>query len=146
MNDKKYIVTCDGKEVEVTEDVYKLCVTEPESERRLIRKKKFGRIDVDEMNEKVTFILCREDSVDRLLEIGVEIQDTNDSIAALETAVTVNQALAQLTEKERYIIEALFYNGRNERDLAREFGISQKNVHKHKDKILAKLNKYLNNH
>ena len=146
MNDKKYIVTCDGKEVEVTEDVYKLCVTEPESERRLIRKKKFGRIDVDEKNEKVTFILCREDSVERLLELGVEIEDTNDSIAALETAVTVNQALAQLTEKERYIIEALFYNGRNERDLAHEFGISQKNVHKHKDKILANLNKYLKNH
>ena len=146
MNDKKYIVTCDGKEVEVTEDVYKLCVTEPESERRLIRKKKFGRIDVDEKNEKVTFILCREDSVERLLEIGVEIEDTNDSIAALETAVTVNQALAQLTEKERYIIKALFFDGRNERDLADEFGISQKNVHKHKDKILAKLNKYLKNH
>ena len=146
MNDKKYIVTCDGKEVEVTEEIYKLCVTEPESERRLIRKKKFGRIDVDEMNEKVTFILCREDSVDRLLEIGVEIEDTNDSIAALETAVTVNQALAQLTEKERYIIKALFFDGRNERDLADEFGISQKNVHKHKDKILAKLNKYLKNH
>ncbi|MBO6229468.1 MAG: sigma-70 family RNA polymerase sigma factor [Ruminiclostridium sp.] len=146
MNDKKYIVTCDGKEVEVTEEIYKLCVTEPESERRLIRKKKFGRIDVDEKNEKVTFILCREDSVERLLEIGVEIEDTNDSIAALETAVTVNQALAQLTEKERYIIKALFFDGRNERDLADEFGISQKNVHKHKDKILAKLNKYLKNH
>ena len=146
MNDKKYIVTCDGKEVEVTEEIYKLCVTEPESERRLIRKTKFGRIDVDEKNEKVTFILCREDSVERLLEIGVEIEDTNDSIAALETAVTVNQALAQLTEKERYIIKALFFDGRNERDLADEFGISQKNVHKHKDKILAKLNKYLKNH
>ena len=146
MNDKKYIVTCDGKEVEVTEEIYKLCVTEPESERRLIRKKKFGRIDVDEKNEKVTFILCREDSVERLLEIGVEIEDTNDSIAALETAVTVNQALAQLTEKERYIIKALFFDGRNDRDLADEFGISQKNVHKHKDKILAKLNKYLKNH
>ena len=146
MEDKKYIVACEGKDVEVTEEVYRLYATEPESERRLIRKKKYGRIDVDEKNEKVTFILCREDSVERLLEIGVEIKDTNDSIAALETVVTVNQALAQLTEKERYIIEALFFNGRNERDLAHEFGISQKNVHKHKDKILAKLNKYLKNH
>ncbi|MBR5091721.1 MAG: sigma-70 family RNA polymerase sigma factor [Ruminiclostridium sp.] len=146
MNDKKYKVTCGGKEIEVTEEVYRLYVTEPESERRLIRKKKFGRIDVDAKNEKVSFILCREDSLERLLELGVEIEDTNDSIAALETAVTVHQALAQLTERERYIIEALFFDGRSERDLADEFGISQKNVHKHKNKILAKLNKYLKNH
>ena len=107
MNDKKYIVTCEGKDVEVTEEVYKLCVTEPESERRLIRKKKFGRIDVDEKNEKVTFILCREDSVDRLLEIGVEIEDTNDSIAALETTDAVHKALAMLIDSDRYIIECL---------------------------------------
>lgn len=146
MNDKKYKVTCGGKEIEVTEEVYRLYVTEPESERRLIRKKKFGRIDVDAKNEKVSFILCREDSLERLLELGVEIEDTNDSIAALDTAVMVHQALAQLTERERYIIEALFFDGRNERDLADEFGISQKNVHKYKNKILAKLNKYLKNH
>ena len=146
MLNKKYTVICEGKEVEVSEEVYKLCVTEPESERRLIRKNKFGRIDVDVKNEKVSFILCREDSVERLMELGVEIEDTNDSIVALETAVTLHQALAQLTEKERYIIEALFFDGRNERDLAVDFGISQKNVHKHKDWILTKLNKYLKNH
>lgn len=127
MLNKKYTVICEGKEVEVSEEVYKLCVTEPESERRLIRKNKFGRIYVDVKNEKVSFILCREDSVERLMELGVEIEDTNDSIVALETSVTLHQALAQLTEKERYIIEALFFDGRNERDLAVEFGISQKN-------------------
>ena len=58
MLNKKYTVICEGKEVEVTEDVYKLCVTEPECERRLSRKKKFGRIDIDLKNENVSFILC----------------------------------------------------------------------------------------
>lgn len=129
MLNKKYTVICEGKEVEVSEEVYKLCVTEPERARRLIRKNKFGRIYVDVKNEKVSFILCREDSVERLMELGVDIEDTNDSIVALETAVALHQALAQLTEKERYIIEALFFDGRNERDLAVEFGISQK-IHK----------------
>jgi len=145
MNDKKYIVTCEGKDVEVTEEVYKLCVTEPESERRLIRKKKFGRIDVDEKNEKVTFILCREDSVDRLLEIGVEIEDTNDSIAALETTDAVHKALAMLNDSDRYIIECLFFYGYTENEVAEELKTSQANINQRKYTILLRLNKILRN-
>ena len=46
MNDKKYIVTCEGKEVEVTEAVYKVSHTSAESEERVKRRKKTGRIIV----------------------------------------------------------------------------------------------------
>lgn len=145
MDDKKYKVTCGGKEVEVTEEVYRLYVTEPESERRLIRKKKLGKIDVDTKNEKVSFILCREDSLERLMELGVEIEDTNDSIAALETADAVHKALARLNKSDRYIIESLFFYGYTEKDVAEKLKTSQANINQRKHKILLKLNKIMRN-
>ena len=143
MKNKKYTVTCEGKEIEVSEEVYRLCVTEPESERRLIRLKKFGKIDVDAENEKVSFILCREDSVDRLLEIGVELVDPNDVIEASEVSIMVKQALDILTDKERYIIDSLFFHGKTERDLAKKLNWTQNKVNYHKDRILVKMNKFL---
>ena len=129
MSEKKYTVVCNGTKVEVTEAVYKLYVTDPENEERQYRWSKVSRIEIDTENEKVVFVPSREDSIDRLSDLGFEFEDTSFSIDALDTAVTVEQALDQLTFDERYIIESLFYNGRSERDLANELGVTQFKIH-----------------
>ena len=143
MSEKKYTVVCNGTKVEVTEAVYKLYVTDPENEERQYRWSKVSRIEIDTENEKVIFVPSREDSIDRLSELGFEFEDTSFSIDALDTAVTVEQALDQLTFDERYIIESLFYNGRSERELANELGVTQFKIHYDKMKILSKMNKLL---
>ena len=143
MSEKKYTVVCNGTKVEVTEAVYKLYVTDPENEERQYRWSKVSRIEIDTENEKVVFVPSREDSIDRLSELGFEFEDTSFSIDALDTAVTVEQALDQLTFDERYIIESLFYNGRSERELANELGVTQFKMHYDKMKILSKMNKHL---
>lgn len=143
MSEKKYTVVCNGTKVEVTEAVYKLYVTDPENEERQYRWSKVSRIEIDTENEKVVFVPSREDSIDRLSELGFEFEDTSFTIDALDTAVTVEQALDQLTFDERYIIESLFYNGRSERDLANELGVTQFKIHYDKMKILSKMNKLL---
>ena len=143
MSEKKYTVVCNGTKVEVTEAVYKLYVTDPENEERQYRWSKVSRIEIDTENEKVVFVPSREDSIDRLSELGFEFEDTSFSIDALDTAVTVEQALDQLTFDERYIIESLFYNGRSERELANELGVTQFKMHYDKMKILSKMNKLL---
>lgn len=143
MSEKKYTVVCNGTKVEVTEAVYKLYVTDPENEERQYRWSKVSRIEIDTENEKVIFVPSREDSIDRLSELGFEFEDTSFSIDALDTAITVEQALDQLTFDERYIIESLFYNGRSERDLANELGVTQFKIHYDKMKILSKMNKLL---
>ena len=143
MSEKKYTVVCNGTKVEVTEAVYKLYVTDSENEERQYRWSKVSRIEIDTENEKVVFVPSREDSIDRLSELGFEFEDTSFSIDALDTAVTVEQALDQLTFDERYIIESLFYNGRSERDLANELGVTQFKIHYDKMKILSKMNKLL---
>ena len=129
MSEKKYTVVCNGTKVEVTEAVYKLYVTDPENEERQYRWSKVSRIEIDTENEKVVFVPSREDSIDRLSDLGFEFEDTSFSIDALDTAVTVEQALDQLTFDERYIIESLFYNGRSERELANELGVTQFKIH-----------------
>ena len=143
MNDKKYIVTCEGKEVEVTEAVYKVSHTSAESEERAKRRKKTGRIIVDEHNETVTFVPCVEDSLDRLLETGLEIEDPSQNLELTDTQIMVKDALTILTKKERYIIFELYYGKRTERELAAEFGISQKNFNKRKQRILNKMHNFL---
>ena len=143
MSEKKYTVVCNETKVEVTEAVYKLYVTDSENEERQYRWSKVSRIEIDTENEKVIFVPSREDSIDRLSELGFEFEDTSFSIDALDTAITVEQALDQLTFDERYIIESLFYNGRSERDLANELGVTQFKIHYDKMKILSKMNKLL---
>ena len=143
MSEKKYTVVCNGTKVEVTKEVYRLYNTAPESEERLRRKWNVSRIEVDLEHEKITFVQSRVDSIDRLTELGFEFEDTSFTIEALDTAVTVEQALDQLSFDERYIIESLFYNGRSERELANELGVTQNKIHYDKMKVLSKLYKLL---
>ena len=143
MSEKKYTVVCNGTKVEVTEAVYKLYVTDPENEERQYRWSKVSRIEIDSDNEKVVFVPSREDSIDRLSELGIEFEDTSFSIDAIDTAVMVEKALDTLTFEERYIIESLFYNGKSEQEIGEELHKTQQFISKEKNIILAKLNKFL---
>ena len=143
MSEKKYTVVCNGTKVEVTKEVYELYNTASESEERLRRKWNVSRIEVDLEHEKVTFVQSRVDSIDRLTELGFEFEDTSFSMDAIDTAVMVEQALDQLTFEDRYIIEALYYNGKSEEDVARELQKTQQDISYKKKMILAKMNKFL---
>ena len=52
-------------------------------------------------------------------------------------------ALQTLSEEERRIINAIFYEALSERDAAGQLGITQPALHKRKVKILKKLKKFL---
>ncbi len=55
----------------------------------------------------------------------------------------LNKALETITSKERELIEMLYYKGMTERECAKYYGISQKNIHKKKVRILDNLYKLL---
>jgi len=143
MESKKYTITCEGKEIEVSEAVYKTSYSSAESEKRADRRKKTGKIVVDSEKETVTFMPCVEDSLDRLLEAGLEIEDPTQSPEILDTQIMVKDAFSILTKKEKYIIFELYYSRRTEKGLAREFKTSQQNIHNWKNSILLKMNKFL---
>ena len=54
-------------------------------------------------------------------------------------------SLALLSEEELQMLISLFYLEMTERDLAREYQISQVAIHKRKQRILEKLKKLLEN-
>ena len=143
MNDKKYIVTCEGKDVEVTEEVYKLCVDDLNVERRKMQRRKVGRIEVDSINEKIRFIECKEDSVERILELGIEMADDSFDQEAIDTEIMLHQALERLSEIERYILEGIYFRDKSECEIAAEISHNQQFVSYHKKKALHKLHEFL---
>ena len=55
----------------------------------------------------------------------------------------LNNALKKLAVQDSELIEMLYYRGMNERECAAHYGISQKNIHKKKMRILGNLHKLL---
>ena len=55
----------------------------------------------------------------------------------------LNNALKKLAVQDRELIEMLYNRGMNERECAAHYGISQKNIHKKKMRILGNLHKLL---
>ena len=55
----------------------------------------------------------------------------------------LNRCLAKLSDKDRKLIEQLYFEGKTERECAKIYGINQKNIHKKKALILSKINKLL---
>ena len=55
----------------------------------------------------------------------------------------LNICLAKLSDKDRKLIEQLYFEGKTERECAKIYGINQKNIHKKKALILSKINKLL---
>lgn len=51
----------------------------------------------------------------------------------------LEQALAQLTADERFLIYELYYSDKTERELAEEMHKTQQNINKMKHRILCKL-------
>lgn len=96
-------------------------------------------------NEKATEIPSREDSFERLTDIGKEFADiTSDFREQAIKKVMLNQALTMLSDEEYYLITQLFYLQRTERDMAEELGVFRNAVHSQKQRILRKLKKLLN--
>ena len=140
---KKYYIK-GGKAVEVSDEIYEYLTTSDRQMRYCDEDRKKSDWDIDMENEKATEIPSREDSLERLTDIGKEFADlTSDFREQAIKKVMLDQALTMLSDEEYYLITQLFYLQRTERDISTEFGINQKNVNKKKHKILNKLHKLL---
>lgn len=91
----------------------------------------------------MTVIPKREQSLDKLMEIGMDFsEDTTDFQDSMILKIMLEKAMSNLSDEERYLITQIFFN-RTERELAQELGIKQSNINKKKHRILEKLHKLL---
>lgn len=136
---KQYIIK-NGKAVEVSEEIYEYLIRSDRHIRYVEKDLKRNKYIVDNENEKTLVIPKREQSLDRLTELGKDFADsTSDFQDNTIRKIMLEQALAKLSDEERYLITQLFYFGRTERELAVELHQTQQNINKIKHRILCKL-------
>ena len=121
---KKHIIRIDGKTVEVSDEIYTFLKRSEWNNNYAELRRKRERIIIDSEAMTVKIIPGKEDSLERLESVGIEI---------------LEQALAQLTADERFLIYELYYSDKTERELAEELHKTQQNIHKMKHRILCKL-------
>ena len=140
---KKY-TTSNGSTVEVSEELHEYLKKSDRKIRYIEKDLKHNKYKADIKKEKVTVIASREDSLNRLMDIGNDYPTpASDFSEFIIEKVTLEEALEKLNDKERYLIDQLFYLQRTERELSKELGINQSNVNRQKNKILDKLHKFL---
>ena len=136
---KQYIMK-NGIAVEVSDEIYKILKKSDRRIKYVEKDLKETRYIINQKKETVKEIPSREDSLDRLTEIGKDFADSNlDFQDSLVLKIMLDEALAKLSDEERYLITQLFYFGRTERSLAEQLGVSQYTVNRNKHKILKKL-------
>ena len=85
--------------VDVTDEVYETYYKGARQRRYFESDIKVGRIKVDIKNEKVTFIDSKEDSCERLLELGADFKDdvwVEDVVADKAILLILQTALFEL--------------------------------------------------
>ncbi len=132
---KKYIIK-NGTAVEVSEELHDYLTKSDRKIRYIEKDLKRNNYIIDSENEKVTVIPSREDSLDRLMDIG---KDYPNQSSDFRQSTIEKIMLEKALEKLRYLIVQLFYLGRTERELAAELHIAQQNINKTKQRILCKL-------
>ena len=103
-------------------------------------KRKREKIIINPKSQTVKIIPSKEISLDRLMAMGIEIPDNSEPFEdVVIRKILLNQALAQLTADERFIIFELYFSNKTERELAEKLHKTQQNINKMKRKILCKL-------
>ena len=148
MDADKKRVWVSGQYIEVTDAVYDAYMKGDRKIRYFENDLKTERVLMDTDGHIKQIIPSREDSLDRLMDDNAEQftdhhESVDDMVLRKISAEKLYQALAELSEKERELIIALFFEEKTERELAVVLGISQPAVHKQKNKILKKLKTFL---
>lgn len=143
-------IRINGKSVEVSTEIYDIYIQGERKSRYFTDDLKREKIIVNQEKETVTFIPSREDSFDRLKdENKIQFMDDSESVEnkVLKTLMLEKlfKSLELLDSDERKIIDAIYYEGKTEREISAETGIPQKTINNRKRKILAKLKKFMDN-
>lgn len=133
-HESRYTLPVNKKRVAVGREVYKAYYRHKEREVYLDKLASKHNISFEECEEKGI-------QVDYLLSHSVESME--DNIIKKEMLKKLALCLEKLSEQERLLIYALFFQGKSERQLSAETGTPQRTINDRKRKILLKLKKLL---
>ena len=139
MSNNKYTMK-NGKAVEVYKEIYKYLMKFDRRIRYVEEDLKRNTYIIDSVNEKVTVISKREQSLDRLTELGKDFSDSDSDFQdGMILKIMLDKALAKLSDEERHLITQLFYFMRSEKNIVAELNVTRRTISNRKRKILLKL-------
>lgn len=134
-----------GKEqVKVSEEICKEYYKMARRARYFENDIKVGSSSIDEFG-KVIYKPNKEDSIERLSELGIDFEDENlieDIVCDKAIIAILNEALKELEQEEMELISDLYYKNMTTRQASEKKNISQSAVIKRHKKIIEKLKKY----
>ena len=128
-------ISLHGMLMEVSEADYKVFYRDRRRQRYLreesirVGEVSYNALDTDEMSGEET-IAYPSEPIDQMIVDKLDIE-------------SILSCLDKLSEAERDLLFAVFYQRKTERVLAKELNISQPAVHKRIQKIIGKIRKYL---
>jgi RNA polymerase sigma factor (sigma-70 family) len=120
---KEYYITMkDGTKVPVTEEVYRAYKRPAwrEHKRRIVRSE-------------------YERSLEWFEEDHVPISSNEVLEDIVADKILIETLLSALTPEEKFIINEIYFQGKTEREIAKEMNIAQQSINKKKNRILLKL-------
>ena len=133
-HERKYTLVVQKKRIAVSKEVYMAYYHCRDREKYLDELAETNNISFEACNEKGI-------QVEYLLVSAQESME--DRIIIKEMIAKIQQYLKQLDEKEKWLMDALYFKGKSERQLSAETGIPQKTINDRKRKALLKLKKII---
>ena len=134
--------------VPVTDEIYREYYKMKRRERYLEQDIKVGRIDINPETREPVFIPSKEDSIERLMDIGQDFaaeENLEDIVADKAMLLILQEALKELDREDMALIENIYYKNLTVRKIAEETNVSHVTIVKKHKKVLDKLRKFFHN-
>ncbi len=139
-----YIITVDGVDVEVTEDIYRAYAQADRRERYLLEEQSAGKLLSLEQMAENGLLPCFV-GAEAAPSAEEEVLEQEEAQHLAERKQILLLAMLALENADRELINALFFDGVSTREYARRIGITQRAVIKRRNRILRDLKKYFEN-
>lgn len=138
------IITVDGMDVEVPEDVYLAYSQADRRERYITEEQSSGKLlSLEQMEEDD--LLPDYVGAETAPSAETEALEREELRNLAEQKQILLLALLSLKDTDRELINALFFDGASTREYAQRMGVSQRAVIKRRDRILRDLKKFFEN-
>ena len=160
---KKFYVIVNGQKVEVSEEVYRAYVRPVRAQQRTEKRNRRCKVK----GERLGLVRCKcncseceyaksgktfggvEQSLDALTESGFELPSESDIEVDLlaeeernEQMEKLHSAIASLSERQRFILQEVYFHNQTQEKVAIQLQISQQAVSRTLKKAIANLKKY----
>ncbi|MCX4305361.1 MAG: sigma-70 family RNA polymerase sigma factor [Acetatifactor sp.] len=147
MAEKEYFLYIEGKRIEVTEEVYREYYRGERRERYFMEDLKRGRTVTDPETKESRYVPGREDSLERLMESGVQFAETGERMEEQTVnSLLLECAMESLTPVERELVEELYFLERTEREAGKRLGLAKTTLRRRHKEVLDKLRNLLGRH